>query len=206
MVRTPLAFLPLLSLLVPALSHAQEPALDQTSPEESHRGQFGIHAQIGSGYRGIFPYDNEYCGSPQEGADSDFCSNRTPLFLDLGLSYRVLDRLDVFLEMRLGLESDFGVNEASDDGPRNRHYSPGLKIYFREGGSLKVFSTLQFVLDTTGYEQTDDSDLAVKNITGIQIDPHRTVGVYFFFGETVGWSRWLRFEIEGGLGLQARFP
>ena len=201
-----LAFLVALGLLMPGLARGDETSLDGTSPDESHSGQFGFHAKIGTGYRGIFPYNDEYCGSPQEGSENNFCSNRSPFFLDLGLSYRVLERLDVFLEMRLGLESDFGRNESSD-GPRNRYYSPGVKLYFREGGTMKVFSTLQFVMDTTAYDQSDtDFDLAVKNVSGIQIDPHRTVGMFFFFGETVGWSRWLRVEMEGGLGLQARFP
>jgi len=205
MVRRKLVFLLALGVLMPGFAHGEERALDETSPEESNRGQFGVQVRMGSGYRGIFPYNDEYCGSPQEDANNDFCSNRTPVFLDFGLSYRVLDRLDLLLEMRLGLEADFGINESSD-GPRDRLYAPGVRVYFREGGTAKVFSTLQFVVDTTSYDQTDDTDLAVKNVTGFQIDPHRTVGVFFFFGETVGWRRWLRFEMEGGLGLQARFP
>jgi hypothetical protein len=191
-----------LGLLVPGAARADE-SLDETSPEVSHKRQFGFHAKMGTGYRAIFPYGDEYCGS--EGSDNDFCPTRAPLFLDVGLSYRVTDKLDVLLEMRLGLEKDFGRNE-SEEGSRNRLYSPGLKLYFREGGTMKVFSTLQFVIDTTDYPHIDEIDYAVKNVTGLQIDPHKTMGVFFFFGETVGWSRWLRFEMEGGLGLQARFP
>jgi hypothetical protein len=34
----------------------------------------------------------------------------------------------------------------------------------------------------------------------------RDLGVYAQFSDTVGFVRWLRFEIDVGAGLQARFP
>ena len=34
----------------------------------------------------------------------------------------------------------------------------------------------------------------------------RNFGVYVQFGETIGFVRWLRFEIDVGIGVQARFP
>jgi hypothetical protein len=107
--------------------------------------------------------------------------------------------------MRLGLEDDFGESEGSD-GSKLRAFAPGLKLYFHEAGTAKFFSTLQFVIDTTHYPQAEQTDLGVKNTSGLQLDLHKTVGVFFFFGEEVGWSRWLRLQLEAGMGLQARFP
>jgi hypothetical protein len=34
----------------------------------------------------------------------------------------------------------------------------------------------------------------------------RNLGFYLQFGETLGFRRWLRFEIDGGVGVQARIP
>ena len=175
--------------------------LDGTGGKVSNKGQFGVHARIGTGYRGIFRYNDEYCGQTGE----DLCRGRAPFALDFGLSYRVLERLDVLMEMRLGLERDFGTSEATD-GNKIRAFSPGVKVYFSDAGTLKFFSTLQLVIDTTHYPQADKTDFGFKNVSGLQIDPHQTIGVFFFFGEEVGWSRWLRLQLEGGLGIQARFP
>jgi hypothetical protein len=32
------------------------------------------------------------------------------------------------------------------------------------------------------------------------------VGFYFQFGETIGFRRWFRIELDVGLGVQVRFP
>jgi hypothetical protein len=180
-------------------AHAEE--LDQTDEGISNKGQFGVHFKVGTGYRGILRYNEEYCGQ----AGEDLCLERSPFSLDLGVSYRATERLELLVEMRLGLESDFGINDATS-GDKVRSYSPGLKLYFSDAGTIKFFSTLQLVIDTTDYEQADKLDWGLKNTSGLQIDMHKTVGIYFFFGEIVSWSRWLRLELEGGMGIQARFP
>ncbi len=179
--------------------------LDGTSYKASNKGQFGVHARVGTGYRGIFRYNDEFCGQTGE----DLCLGRSPFALDFGLSYRVLQRLDLLMEMRVGLESDFGRTE-SEDGNRIRAYAPGVKVYFSDAGTLKFFSTLQLVIDTTNYPQVGQAvagtDYGFKTVSGLQIDPHQTIGVFFFFSAEAGFKRWLRLQMEGGLGIQARFP
>ena len=49
-------------------------------------------------------------------------------------------------------------------------------------------------------------DLGVRNSNGLMIEVMRNLGFYAQFGETIGFVRWLRFEIDFGLGVQARFP
>jgi hypothetical protein len=166
----------------------------------SHAGQVGVHLALGTGYRVVAPYDDEYCGAADE-----VCLGRSPVSLDLGLAYGVNSKLEVLLEMRIGLERDFGTTPDTD-GPRLRSYAPGVKVYISDVGVTKFFSTLQLVIDTTDFDQSPGTDFAVKQTNGLQLDVHETVGLFFYFGEVVGWDRWLRFEMEGGVGLQARFP
>jgi hypothetical protein len=184
---------------------AQE-EFDHTT-QSSHEGQFGIHAQGGTGFRFIAPYDDGlYCGQLlDDGEPKRVCSERSPITLELGTTYGVSKSLELMLEIRLGLEEDFGLSSTSA-GPKQFHFSPGLKIYIRDAGLTKFFSSLQLAIDTTDYEQAGDTDFAVRNVNGLQFDFHRTVGVYFFFGETIGFSRWFRFEMDAGIGMQIRVP
>ncbi len=198
MLRGAIALVALLLLCTPATAGE----LDETSPDESQQGQVGLHAKIGTSYRGIFRDGDEFCGKTGE----DLCQGRGPLYLDLGAGYRVLEKLELFLEVRVGLERDFGPN-ATSKGPRTRVYSPGVKVYFKDEGTAKFWSSLMFNIDTTNYYAPyDKTDYGVRLTNAFQFDPHRTFGVFFYAGPIFAWQRWLRFEIEGGIGMQARFP
>ncbi|HEU5056780.1 MAG TPA: hypothetical protein VFU21_09640 [Kofleriaceae bacterium] len=186
---------------------AQEAAGDD-EPAFSHKGQVGLHLQGVMGYRAIVTYDEEYCGDLKEddgGGNSSACYGRSPFGLDVGLAYGVMDRLEILLEIRLGLERDIGA--APDmDGPRMFALAPGVKAYLGQIGEMAFFSTLQLPIDFTSFDQVDKNDFGIRNVNGLQLDLHRTFGIYVMFGEEVSWRRWLRFEIEAGLGAQARFP
>ena len=197
MLRGAIALAALLLLCAPAVADE----LDETSPDESQQGQVGLHAKIGTSYRGIFRDAEEYCGKTGE----DLCQGRAPLYLDLGAGYRVIEKLELFFEVRIGLERDFGAS-ATSTGARNRVYSPGVKLYFKEEGTAKFWSSLMFNIDTTNYPQKPETDYGVRLTNAFQFDPHRTYGVFFYAGPIFAWQRWLRFEIEGGIGMQARFP
>jgi hypothetical protein len=180
--------------------------VDDDEAALSHKGQFKAGVQFSTGYRGILTYDKEYCGElARDGTNKEGCVSRSPVALDLMVGYGVTQSIEALFEIRLGLERDFGVAPAAT-GPRVRAYSPGVKVYISDAGITKFFSTLQLHIDTTSYAQVSGSDLAVKSNHGLQFDVHETVGVYFYAGALFGWSRWMRFELEGGLGLQARFP
>jgi hypothetical protein len=45
-----------------------------------------------------------------------------------------------------------------------------------------------------------------SNANGFMFEVMRNLGFYIQFGETLGFVRWLRFEIDAGLGVQARIP
>jgi len=50
------------------------------------------------------------------------------------------------------------------------------------------------------------NDFGVRNANGFMFEVMRNLGFYVQFGETIGFARWLRFEIDGGVGVQARMP
>lgn len=203
-----LALLVALAVGWPAIASAQDEDDEEISPttQYSHKGQFGVSAQVGTGYRIIFPYNKEYCGQLNDnGENKANCLGRSPAALDLALTYGVTRGLELMLEFRFGLESDFGITEG-DSGPKPFAVHPGIRLYIDDAGQTKFFSAVAAAFDLTSYDQADTTDIGIRNTNGLQFDLHKTVGIYFFFGETIGFSRWLRFELDGGLGIQARFP
>ena len=171
-----------------------------------HAGQAGLHLQPGLGYRVLFPYNSEFCGQAQKSV----CSERSPAFVELGLSYALSSTVELIGDLRLGVESDFGAPGSDADAPRALAFAPGARFYLDDEGALKFFMTLQGVFDLTDFSGAagvdDGMDLAVRNVNGILLDLNRHYGVYLHFGESIGFLRWLRFEMDAGLGVQVRLP
>jgi hypothetical protein len=197
-----------LSAMVLLGSHRLAAAGDDTEPAVTfHKGQFGASARFSLGARGIVTYDNDvYCGKEDGGAEFGYasvCTGRTPLALDLEFSYGVKSTIELVLELRLGIESDFGAAPGMG-GPRPFHLAPGARFFFSEAARAKFFVQPEIVLDFAGYSQ--GNDFGVRGIEGLWIDLHRAYGLYFFVGETLEFSRWLSASFEVGVGFQGRYP
>src|SRR5213075_3036477 len=85
-------------------------------PATYHKGQFGLSARLGLGIRGIATYDDaDYCGAidKEDGGFASVCTGRTPMALDLEAAYGVAKSVELTLEMRLGLERDFGLDTSA---------------------------------------------------------------------------------------------
>jgi hypothetical protein len=67
---------------------------------------------------------------------------------------------------------------------------------------------LQLAYDRTNQnnERVGNTDLAFRNSNGFMVEIMRNFGVYFQFGETIGFVRWMSFTVDGGVGVQARMP
>lgn len=211
-----------LALVAPALAWADSTtevpsetgAKELGSTRAGHHRQFGLSAQIVSGSRFIKTWDPaDYCGDRGESSTGNavYCFSRVPVTLDLTATYGIRPHVELMFEMRFGLERDFGSTSATDgDGPRLRHYSPGVRFFFNEKGLMKFFSTAQVALDATGYEDASgDSrgvDFALRNANGIFLDFHDAYGAYVFFGEELEFKRWLEAGLELGFGIQGRYP
>jgi hypothetical protein len=206
-----LALLAITAVAPPGLAHAD----DDETRTFSHQGQIGVHLQVASGFRVLFPYDEQYCGQ----IDKSVCTGRSPTFLDAGITYGISHGLELLFEVHLGLEEDFDGQTGTPAGPRPFGYGAGLRFYVDPDGKLKFFSSIEGYLETTDYSKTtatavngnpvavdSAADFGLKNVNGLIFDFHRTFGLYAHFGETATFANWLRFELHAGLGVQARFP
>ncbi len=178
----------------------------------SHKGQFELSARLALGLRAITPYHEEYCGKQDATASNGFaavCTGRAPFSLDFEIGYGVGHRVDAFIELRLALEQDFGASPSATEGARLFHVSPGARIFFSDAGKSKLFTTGQLVLDFSGYEDPAGkklgTDFGVRNMSGLWVDLDKAYGFYVFIGETATFARWLRFELEAGVGIQGRY-
>jgi hypothetical protein len=181
---------------------------DEDAPKDHHK-QLGVSLQIPIGFRAIAPYDGEYCGArgENENSNAEVCVGRNPASLDFAIAYGLRPNLEVFLELRLGIERDFGETIAMDgDGPRLFHWSPGVKFYFSEAKISKLFSTGQIAFDHTGYGGQPGTDFFVRNVNGLQFDLHPSYGLYLFVAEELAFRRWFWIGIEAGIGIQGRYP
>jgi len=167
-------------------------------PSLLHRDQFGLAIMPGSGYRIIAPYkDNIPCGQ----VNTRVCAGRIPFFLDAQASFGFAARWDVIVDLRFGIEADFSQSHQFA-------VAPGVRYWVDADQPTKFFATFQGVYDLNPQHEpgVKDYDFGVRNANGFMFEVMRNLGFYLQFGETVGFVRWLRFEVDGGIGVQARFP
>jgi hypothetical protein len=197
----------LLAASTPLLAHATDyEAEGGTEKAYRHGGQFKLYAQVGDSYRLIFRYNKDvYCGE----SEKDFCKGWTPAWLELGAGYGVTDAFEILTDVRLGLGSDIAPANGIEKGPKVLAIQPGIRVFIDDAGSIKFFTTFQASFDLTSYSKDVNAkslDFGLRNVNGLLIDFHRTFGIYIHVGDTFGFVRWFRFEIDGGIGLMVRFP
>lgn len=163
-----------------------------------HKNQLGIAVMPGIGFRGVFPYQ-EMINCGQQG--KRVCTGVLPFFMDVQPSFGFAEHWDVLVDMRFGIATDFTSSHQFAIGP-------GLRYWVDPELSFKFYATIQGVFDATAQPdpKLKDNDFGVRNANGFMFEVMRNLGFYFQFGETLGFVRWLRFEIDGGVGIQARIP
>ena len=175
----------------------------------SHQGQIAVSIRLALGLRALAPYNDEFCGQTDSDGDAPVCTGRAPFSLDFELAYGVGRKVDALVELRIGIEQDFGMSNTDTEGARVFHISPGARFFFSEAGKAKLFTTAQLVIDASGYKDRAGAgmgtDVGVRNLSGLWVDLDRAYGFYAFVGETATFARWLRFELEAGIGIQGRY-
>jgi hypothetical protein len=178
----------------------------------SHKGQIEASLRLALGLRALVPYNDEFCGQTDTDASNGqaaVCTGRAPFSVDFELGYGAGRKVDLVLEVRVGLESDFGARAGDPSGTHIFHLSPGGRFFFSDSGKAKLFTTAQAVLDFSGYKDAAGgglgTDVGLRNLNGLWFDLDRAYGFYAFVGETATFARWLRFELEGGIGIQGRY-
>lgn len=190
------------------------PATPASADTTSHKGMFEVSLRLGLGFRAIIPYEKtDFCGATDNSTstgNAPVCSSRAPFSLDLELGYGVAKKIDLFAELRLGIESDFSPTAlTSEAGPRMVQISPGARFFFSDAKSTKLFTTAQVVFDFAGYKDAAGmdrgTDFGVRNLSGLWLDLEKAYGFYAYVGETATFARWLEVELEAGVGVQARY-
>lgn len=207
-----IAFGLLVALALPEAKAQEAKARDATSPPPSsrqrperldHRHQFGLSVLPGIGYRVIVPYEEaKDCGDSSGDSGKRVCTSGVPFFLDLQASFGLTGRIDLITDLRLGV--------AKGDIAGVGHqiaFAPGLRVWLDQDVRLKFFTTIQALLDNTKQGQDIKRlDYGIRNSNGLMYDPIRNVGFYVQFGETIGFRRWFRIELDMGFGVQVRMP
>ncbi|MCX5742081.1 MAG: hypothetical protein NT062_06260 [Proteobacteria bacterium] len=196
------------------LGPAAAPKNGAPRPVLTHKGQVQVSVRAALGLRAIATYDSGvYCGATDKDTSSGYapvCTSRAPTTLNFELGFGVARKLDVFVELRLGLEEDFGALETSKAGPRLVGLSPGVRYFYSEGQRTKLFSTGQLAFDFTAYKDPGGvdrgNDLGIRNLNGLWMDFAREYGAYVYFGETATFARWFDLGLEVGIGIQGRYP
>ncbi len=157
----------------------------------------------GIGYSVIVPYqENKDCGDSSGKADKRVCTNKVPFFLDFQLSFGLSSRIDLITDVRYGV----GGQPVTD--VHQFALAPGLRVWIDQDSATKFYTTIQMLFDSTPQHQIGiaDSDFGIRNSNGFMYDVIRNVGFFLQFGETIGFKRWFRIELDVGAGVQVRFP
>src|SRR4029077_11034451 len=163
-----------------------------------HKYQLGIAVLPGAGFRVIAPYkEMTNCGQQNKRV----CTGMLPFFMDVQPSFGFAEHWDVLIDLRFGIGSDFTHSHEFA-------VAPGLRYWVDPDQPTKFFATIQGVYDATAQNNVAvrDTDFGIRNSNGFMFEVMRNLGFYLQFGETIGLARWMRFEIDGGVGLQARIP
>ncbi len=171
--------------------------------QTDHRYQTGLSIMPGTGFRAIVPYeDHQACGDSSGNDSKRVCTHRSPFFIDLQLSFAPGRRVDIIADFRFSL----GTDPATKDSHQFA-FAPGLRFWLDQEVDVKFYTTLQMVYDQTEYAAPiRSSDFGVRNANGLMYDPIRNVGFFVQLGETIGFLRWFRMELDLGVGVQLRFP
>jgi hypothetical protein len=163
-----------------------------------HKYQLGIAVLPGVGFRGIFPYqENINCGQQAKRV----CTGILPFFLDVQTSFGLTEHWDLLVDLRFGIATDFTT-------AHQFAVAPGFRYWVDPELPVKFYATIQGVFDATAQHNSmvKNNDFGIRNANGMMFEVMRNFGFYIQFGETLGFVRWLRFEIDGGAGVQARIP
>ncbi len=182
----------------PAVPPAPPPA--RNPDDRSHYHQFGVAVTAGTGYRVMFKYSS---ASTCNGMDNNAtCYYRAPAFLDAKVFFGVTKSVDLVVEQRFGLETDFFSNH-------DLLLMPGIRIYPDAAQAFKFYVQIQLVIDFSDVPNnitTNHYDFGFHEANGFQWDFLRWMGAYLQISETFGFVRSFNFQLEAGAGLEGRFP
>jgi hypothetical protein len=169
----------------------------QTAEPMTHLHQVGLSINGGGGVRFTVPYQE---GIPCGQAGKRVCTTAIPGFIEFELAYGAFNSLDVIADLRIGVGSDF-------TSTNDFHFAPGIKYFIDPELQFKYYATAQLVFDNEDFGGVVSSfDFGVRSALGLQYELWRNFGMFAQFGATLGFTRWLRIELDFAAGVQGRFP
>ncbi len=171
-----------------------------------HFGQFGLRLGLVQSFKAVSRYDDSPPCESDTGSEQAVCPVWAPLALDLALSFAVLNALEPFIWLRLGLGEESKTRTAAA-----RYLGAGLRIYLSTESRFKLFFEPSVAVQLEGAADNApdakySTDLFSRLQVGGQFDINRHVGVYLTLGPSVSFVRAIALGLEGNAGVQARFP
>jgi hypothetical protein len=175
------------------------------APTYGHGWQFGLRAGLALGYKVLIRFDDS---PPCDGdGDQKVCGHSTPPALDLALSYGVLDSIEPYIWMRIGLDETIKTQTEATS-----LIGAGVRIYTTSDSQIKLFFEPGLALELEGGTSAAQpwanysTDYLVHAHFGLQYDFLRHLGLYASAGPNVTFVRAIGTEFEGSIGLQGRAP
>lgn len=167
-----------------------------------HTHQLGLSLMPGVGYRMIVPYEEGIVCEESDKDDKRVCAQRSPFFLELQLSYGLSASVDLVTDFRFGLEGE------PITGYHQFALAPGFRFWVDNDRPMKFYTTFQGVYDHTAQNdpKVSESDFGLRNANGFLYDFIENFGIFVQLGETIGFKRWFRIEVDLGAGVQVRYP
>ena len=196
---------------------ADKKSAEKANPEQAsdgfgHGRQFGLRVGLVGGYNMIFRYDQSpLCAAPEANKDPQkVCGHGAPFALDLAASYAVLDSVEPYAFLRLGL-----AGESQTHTLPVKVLGVGTRVYTMSDSAFKIFIDPALAWELEGgssdaavYNPKAEykKDLLIHLAAGPQFDFSRYAGVFIDAGLTTGILRAVHSELELQLGVQARLP
>ena len=199
-------------------AHAEVGKSDAPPEAFGHGGQFGLRVGLIAGYRMIFRYDDSpYCRPydpmKPESEQAKSCGHAAPLATEFALSYGLIDFLEPYVWLRLGLSAE----EETNTQPV-QILGLGTRLYTMSDSAFKIFIEPAIAyefegegdhpdpLAPPGYDPNYSKDLVFHLGIGGHYDFHKNVGAFIDGGVTTGVLRGIHSELEVQLGFQGRYP
>lgn len=176
-----------------------------------HFMQVGARGGISIPYKIMFRFDDspECNVNNKDGEEGGkVCGLLAPPALDLALSFALLDAIEPYVWMRMGLN-----DETKTQTEALRVFGAGVRIYTMSDSMFKVFFEPAVGVETEGALNAAaaasadyGTDFFIHLNAGLQVDFIRNLGVYISLGPNVSFLRAITTTLEGNVGLQVRVP
>ncbi|MBN2802976.1 MAG: hypothetical protein JXR91_07765 [Deltaproteobacteria bacterium] len=184
----------------------EESAKDENSKKyiRDHKLQGVVNILFGTGWYMTVPYDkndpNKACGYDSNNEGEPFCTGRSSMFFDFLAGFGVIKGLELVFMYRQGLE------QPEIGKPQPRFIGAGIKAYKPSDGLFKIGIGVIPLFDFSKRDVDLGADFVIHVPILAQFDIVRWFGAYAQIAPNISFVNEFKFDINFGIGVQARFP